>query len=122
MSGVFATRSRHGPHKLRESLPLTVVLRNRLKYALTAKEAEHIVIDKENNVKIDQKTRRDAKYPVGLMDVITIEKTGDRFRMMYDLKGRFTLVKVKEAETTFKLCKVKRREMGPNRIPYIVTH
>ena len=41
---------------------------------------------------------------------------------MYDEKGRFTLVSVKGAEANFKLCKVVNKAVGPNKIPYIVTH
>ena len=41
---------------------------------------------------------------------------------MYDVKGRFTLVKLKDAESKYKLLKVKRKAVGPNKIPYIVTH
>ncbi|KAI5956085.1 RPS4, partial [Candida margitis] len=32
LSGTYAPKSSPGPHKLRESLPLIVFLRNRLKY------------------------------------------------------------------------------------------
>ncbi|GCA63883.1 ribosomal protein S4e, partial [Kipferlia bialata] len=39
MSGVWAPRPSSGPHKLRECLPLVLILRNRLKYALTYREA-----------------------------------------------------------------------------------
>merc|ERR1712232_90324 len=74
-------------------------------------------------VKVDNKVRRDKKYPVGLMDVISIPKTGDNYRMLYDVKGRFTLVKIKnKEEQNMKLCKIKKRTMGPNKVPYIVTH
>jgi small subunit ribosomal protein S4e len=41
---------------------------------------------------------------------------------LYDEKGRFTLVSVKGAEANFKLCKVVNKAVGPNKIPYIVTH
>jgi len=34
-----------------------------------------ILKDKEANVKIDGKTRRDIGYPTGVMDVVSIEKT-----------------------------------------------
>ena len=37
LSGVWAPRPSAGPHKLRECLPIIVMLRNRLKYALTGK-------------------------------------------------------------------------------------
>merc|ERR1712151_522867 len=122
LTGVYAPRPRTGPHKLRECLPLQLVLRNRLKYALTGRECDVILGDKDNQVKIDNKVRRDKKYPVGLMDVVSIPKTGDNYRMLYDVKGRFTLTKIPEKEANIKLCKVKRRTMGPNKIPYIVTH
>ena len=42
--------------------------------------------------------------------------------MLYDVKGRFTLVKLKDSESKYKLLKVKRKAVGPNKIPYIVTH
>merc|ERR1712146_836860 len=123
LTGVYAPRPRQGPHKLRECLPLQLVLRNKLKYALTGRECDIILGDKDNTVKVDNKVRRDKKYPVGLMDVISIPKTGDNYRMLYDVKGRFTLTKIKDKkEQGIKLCKVKRRQMGPNKIPYVVTH
>ena len=56
------------------------------------------------------------------MDVLTIVKTGESYRLLYDEKGRFTLVKINGSEANFKLCKVVNRAVGPNKIPYIVTH
>jgi small subunit ribosomal protein S4e len=56
------------------------------------------------------------------MDVITLAKTNESFRLLYDIKGRFTLTKLKEGEAKFKLLKVKRRVVGPNKEPYVVTH
>ena len=56
------------------------------------------------------------------MDVLSVAKTNEHYRMLYDVKGRFTLVPIKDAEAKFKLLKVKTRAVGPNKIPYIVTH
>ena len=56
------------------------------------------------------------------MDTISVAKTNEHYRMLYDVKGRFTLVKVKEAEAKFKLLKVTKKAVGPNKIPYIVTN
>lgn len=56
------------------------------------------------------------------MDVISIEKTNEHFRILYDVKGRFILKKISPAEAKFKLCKIKAKEVGPNKIPYVVTH
>ena len=41
---------------------------------------------------------------------------------MFDVKGRFILVKIKESEARSKLMKVKTKAVGPNKIPYIVTN
>lgn len=123
--GNFAPRSSQGPHKLRESIPLTLVLRRRLRYALTAREARVILMDNKQtdaNIKIDGKIRRDEKFPTGLMDVISIEKTGENFRVLYDVKGRFVLRSITSEEAKFKLARVKAKQVGPNKVPYIVTH
>jgi small subunit ribosomal protein S4e len=47
-------------------------------------------------VKIDNKVRRDHAYPLGIMDVMSIEKTNEHFRVLYDCKGRFLLKSIKE--------------------------
>lgn len=122
LSGIWAPRPSPGPHKLRECVPLLIVVRNRLKYALNYREVTMIVKDKAGHIKIDNKVRRDPTYPVGFNDVISIEKTGDLFRLLYDMKGRFTLHKIKADEAKFKLCKVIRRSTGKNSYPYILTH
>mmetsp|Transcript_20036 Transcript_20036/g.37533 ORF Transcript_20036/g.37533 Transcript_20036/m.37533 type:complete len:260 (+) Transcript_20036:77-856(+) len=120
LKGRWAPRPSAGPHKLRECLPLIVMLRNRLKYALTYRECKMIVM--QRLIKVDGKVRTDMFYPSGFMDVIQIEKTKENFRMLYDTKGRFVLHKISKEEATYKLCRVKRVERGPKGIPYAVTH
>jgi small subunit ribosomal protein S4e len=56
------------------------------------------------------------------MDVIGIEKTGENFRLVYDIKGRFTVHRVSSEEAEYKLGKVKRVQLGKGGIPYLVTH
>jgi small subunit ribosomal protein S4e len=57
-----------------------------------------------------------------LLDVISIEKTGEHFRLVYDTKGRFTIHRITEEEAKYKLCKVKKIQIGAKGIPYAVTH
>jgi small subunit ribosomal protein S4e len=78
--------------------------------------------DKDANIKIDNRTRRNPRFPLGFMDVVTIDKTGENFRILYDIKGRFQPHRIDANEASFKLCKVKRKCLGKNKIPYIVTH
>jgi small subunit ribosomal protein S4e len=120
LTGRYAPRPSTGPHKLRECLPLIIFLRNRLKYALTYHEVKMIL--KQRQVYVDGKVRTDITYPAGFMDVISIPKTGEHFRLLFDVKGRYAVHKIKEEEAGFKLCKVKQAAVGPNAVPYIVTH
>jgi small subunit ribosomal protein S4e len=56
------------------------------------------------------------------MDVVTIPKTGENFRLLYDVKARFNVHRISEEEAKFKLCKVVSVKIGKNAIPYLVTH
>jgi len=120
MGGIWAPKPSCGPHKGRESLPLIIILRNRLKYALTRREVTMICMQKL--VKVDGKTRTDQRFPAGFMDIVSIEKSGDQFRLLYDTKGRFVLHPVGNDEAKFKLCRVTKQSLTSKAIPYIVTH
>ncbi|CAL1169769.1 unnamed protein product [Cladocopium goreaui] len=120
LRGRWAPKPNAGPHKLRECLPLIVMLRQRLKYALTYREVKMIVM--QRLIKVDGKVRSDMFYPAGFMDVVQIEKTKENFRLLYNTKGRFMLHKVAKEEANYKLCRVKKVMRGPRGIPYAVTH
>jgi len=135
MGGKWAPRPSTGPHKLRESLPLTIALRNRLKYALTRREVAMIVM--RRLIEVDGKIRTDLNFPAGLMDVVRIHKTNEAFRVLYDVKGRFVLHELKDQkEAGMKLVRVnnvskaKKATIGhnpfqagqPGAIPFLVTH
>ncbi|MFH0832673.1 MAG: 30S ribosomal protein S4e [Candidatus Aenigmatarchaeota archaeon] len=72
-----------GPHAKKMCLPLGVILRDVLKYAETLEEVKEIL----NNciVKIDKRVRKDHKFPVGLMDIITIGD--DSYRVLPNKHG-----------------------------------
>jgi len=120
LKGRWAPRPSAGPHKLRECMPLIVMLRNRLKYALTYRECKQITM--QRLIKVDGKVRTDMFFPAGFMDVVQIEKTKENFRMLYDTKGKFCLHKVHKEEASYKLCKVKKIMRGLKGTPYAVTH
>jgi len=87
-------------------------------------------------VKVDHKVRTDINFPAGFMDVISVDKTGENYRLLFDTKGRFVLHRISEEEAKFKLCKVKQVGVGSkatigknpfhqgkaSAIPYVVTH
>ena len=120
LGGIFAPKPSAGPHKTRECLPLILLLRNRLKYALNGKEVTSILMNRL--VEVDGKVRTDKTYPVGFMDTVTIPKTDEHFRLIYDAKGRFTVHRISKEEAAYKLCKVKRVQFGKGGVPFVVTH
>jgi len=120
ISGKWAPRPNSGPHKLRECLPLIILLRNRLKYALTAREVSYIL--KQRLIQVDGKIRTDPHFPAGFMDVITIEKTNEIFRLLYDTKGRFSIQRVTPVEAKFKLVRVQRLIRTQGNIPVLTTN
>jgi len=73
-------------------------------------------------IKIDGKVRRDPRFPLGHMDVVTIEKTNENFRILVDTKGRFLPHRIDHKEAGFKLCKVTQKRIGKEKVPHIVTH
>lgn len=122
MGGNFAVRPSQGPHKLRQSLPIQVFLRDKVNLAMNGREVTTILHQKEGLIFVDKKVRRDAKYPIGLMDVVEVPKMKRSWRCLYDIKGRFTFVKIGKGEEKFKLCRVQQKQMGANKIAYLVTN
>jgi small subunit ribosomal protein S4e len=120
MGGVFAPKPSSGPHRTGECLPLIILIRNRLKYALTGKEVKMILL--QRFVKVDGKVRTDEGFPAGFMDVVSIEKTNENFRLLFDTKGRFVAQRIIPAEAKFKLLKVRKVSTGENGVPFITTH
>lgn len=55
-------------------------------------------------------------------DTVSIEKSGEHFRLLYDVKGRFTIHRITAEEATYKLLKVRKVALGDKGVPYIVTH
>merc|ERR1712183_277915 len=77
--------------------PITLFIRNRLKYALSAKEVQTIL--KQRLVKIDGQVRTDPKFPTGFMDVVQVRNTGRVGTIMHRERhpGSFDIVHVKDA-------------------------
>ena len=113
LGGCYAPRPSSGPHKLRECLPLALFLRNRLKYALNYTEVKKILA--QRLVKVDGRVRTDHTYPSGFMDVIAMEKSGENFRLIYDVKGRYKVsvcARVRRREDRFERYLSFKMKMG----------
>ena len=102
----WIVRPRPGPHKLLESIPLLVVVRDLLKLADSGKEAKAIV--KKRQVIVDGRVRIDHKYGVGMMDVISVPELKLHYRVVPSAKG-LQLVKIPAAEAAKKICRINNK-------------
>ncbi len=100
----FIVSTMPGPHPKDRSMPLGVVLRDEMHCAETLKEAKTIL--KRGLVKVDGKQRNDYRFPVGVMDVLSV---GDgQYRILPDKKGLY-LKKIDGKEAGMKLLKIKNK-------------
>jgi small subunit ribosomal protein S4e len=101
---VWTLRPKPGSHPLAHCIPLTLVIRDMLKLAKTGKEAKKII--SEEKIKVDGKVQREQRFPIGLMDVISIPDTEKVYRVFPSGKGLF-LHPIEPDETEFKLCRIE---------------
>jgi small subunit ribosomal protein S4e len=102
---VWAYKPRPGPHRGDAAIPLAMALRDLLHVAGNAREAERLVFSR--SVQVDGRTVTDPKFPVGLMDVLTLAATKESFRMIIDRRGKLTLLPIESGEAAWKLCRVR---------------
>ncbi len=105
----FTTRVIPGPHAKEHSLTLALVLREVLGYADNMREVKAIL--SSGQVKVDGQTRKDPRYPVGLMDVISITSSGEQFRLVPKIRGGLRLVRIDDSEAKYKLCRIENKTM-----------
>ena len=101
---VWTTKTSAGPHALEESIPIVMVLRDILGLAANSREAK--IILNNSDVLVDGIPRKNHRFPVGFMDVISIPKINKTFRVLQDYKGRLVLKEIEEKDSTFKLVKI----------------
>ncbi len=102
--GKFITRPKPGGYSLKLGLPLLVVLREILGYAKTKREVKIILSNQE--IKVDGKRRKDVRFIVGLMSVVSIPKLKQNFRVILNKKGRLELIETTEEDAKLKVCKI----------------
>lgn len=110
-TSTWVSKPRAGPHSTESSVPMIVVLREMLKLCDNSREAKHILGSR--GVLVDGRIVTDHKFPVGLMDVVTISKTGDNYRMALDTHGRLVLTTITPEEAKVKLVRIQNKTMLP---------
>src|SRR3989344_6113815 len=87
----FVAKSSPGPHSLETGIPLSILLKEVLNYAGTTREIKKII--SMNDIKIDGKSRKDLKFPVGIFDTIEFANSNEGFRVVFNRRGKLGLVK-----------------------------
>ncbi len=97
-----------GPHPKEKCIPLLMIIRDALKFAMTSKEAKKIL--KEGKVKIDCRVVKEHNYPVGLFDVISIESINKYYRLVPS-QDVLSVVEIGKKEADRKLCRIENKTM-----------
>ncbi|MBU0757249.1 MAG: hypothetical protein KKF44_04235 [Nanoarchaeota archaeon] len=87
------------------SMPISLIFKNLLNICKTTKEVKSILMDKE--VIIDGKRRKDHKYTMGVMDVMSFPVSDEHYRMVFDGKGKLSLIKIEKKEADVRPFKIK---------------
>lgn len=112
----FVTRTRPGPHNMKSSIPLTVLLRDILRVTKTYNESKSVIT--EGNIHVDGKVRTDTHFPVGLMDVIEINKINQIYRLVPS-NNLLSPLLISTEEKNMKLCKViGKKSLNQNTYQY----
>ena len=103
----WTIRQSPGPHPLPESIPLGLLVRDYLHLCDTRREARKIL--SQGNILIDGIIRKDLRLPIGFMDVITAPLLKKHFRIVYDKRGKLSVVEISSKDAEWKLRRVEKK-------------
>jgi small subunit ribosomal protein S4e len=103
----WTVRSSPGPHPLEKSMPLGLVIRDYLNLVDTLREARRIIANGE--ILVDGVKRKSHKFACGLMDVVSIPKMKKDYRVLFDKRGKLTLVPIASKDASWKLCRIENK-------------
>ncbi|MEM3030708.1 MAG: 30S ribosomal protein S4e [Candidatus Micrarchaeia archaeon] len=100
----WAAKPSAGPHAAKEAVSLLSVLRDSLGVAADAREAARAI--NQGRVLVDGRAVKNERFPVGLMDVVSIPALKAHYRACIDSKERIVFRELSEQQAGFKYCKV----------------
>jgi len=103
----WAIRSSSGPHPLDQSIPLGILIRDYLQLCNTRREARRIL--NQGSILVDGIIRKDLTFPIGFMDVISIPEMKKYYRVVYNKRGRLSLVPISSSEADWKLYRIENK-------------
>jgi len=105
----WVTKSSPGPHRADRAMPLLAVVRDMLDLCDNSREARFIIGSRM--IAVDGRTVTDYKFPVGLMDVVTVLKAKQSYRMLVDYKAKLKLIPITDNEKGWKLARIDDKKV-----------
>lgn len=96
-----------GAHPEEMAVPLSLLLRDYMGYCETLTQARMIIGAGE--IIVDGRKIKDYRLPVGLMDVVSVPKIDEHYRMLIDRKGKLRAVKIPKENSSWKLCRIENK-------------
>lgn len=110
----WVTRAMPGTHSSKIAIPLIVLLRDILKVVENKKEAKYAI--NEGLIKVNNRNLKDVKLPVGLFDVVSIEKTNKYYRISLNKKHKIIPIEIDKKEANILPLKIKNKKILKNGI------
>jgi small subunit ribosomal protein S4e len=108
---VFVIRPRPGGHKMGQSLPLSILLRDVLGYASTTRAVRFLLTTQE--VLVNGRRVRKPEDTAGLMDVVTFPSTKTSFRILIDQRNKLFTLPIAGEEAKLIPSKVTSKRLQP---------
>ena len=104
----FVITVKPGQHSKHRSIPTAVLLRDVLQIVRTLREAKSAIY--AGRVKVDGVIRKSLHHGIGFMDTVTLEGSGDTYRMIpKDGRILYPIKMSDDAQASKKICKVTSR-------------
>lgn len=99
----YIARPLPGTHRLLDSITLNTLLKDVINHATTTKEVKNIL--NENKILVDGIVRKDYRFPIGLMDIISIPNFNEYYIVLYR-NGKLSAVPISKSDSDSKTCKI----------------
>jgi len=105
---VWVVKPNPGPHSIERSMPIALWIRDYLKYVKTLREVKYVL--NKGYIYVDGRVIKDYKFPVGIFDILHIEKINKTFRVLINKRGKLYLKEIDENEKNIKPLKIIRKQ------------
>lgn len=116
----WTVKSRPGPYGKKTAIPLGLLARDLIGFGDSMKEVK--IALNERAVRVNGVVRTDYRFNIGLFDVVDVEVSKKRYRIVLTRKGSIIAMEVPLKGNPFKLCKVTGKKVLKKGLMQITTN